>query len=419
MRSKEYGIGSAFFFVLLCCLSHFGVCSAKVNFEASVNNTQPCKSSLFLHVKTSLLDMVVGDAAEGIALVHVAPCIGFVGKIEPMYRIGLAAGYGFVNCWFLSMYVVYSQLQLWFDSPHMMQSVQMAVRVLHDWELKAFQRHFEIVRYYYPWTGDKHAWKMNVLEDLEVEDEMALGSGVVQMVAEVSRLTTICQSDYVSRLVFWHSVWKTSLWIFCFDYRPVAVDLQLRMHLSVLGVMAEPGRIFCWFVMQESFLKAGGLKDLDFPLPFFFLGNGSTLRQTGGFLDQPQDGKTMEAVGDVGLLFTTGYSRIKMEHGRLWIVLAFVVVYLAGHVEVRLVGWELGRSILALQYCLQHSTRHDEICHAIPTAAVCSRPDGKKNWMVLDQNGVTSSIKRQQVTYIIPGISNFDQVEIAAFVQKA
>ncbi|KAI5423867.1 hypothetical protein KIW84_030187 [Lathyrus oleraceus] len=89
-----------------------------------------------------------------------------------------------------------------------------------------------------------------------------------------------------------------------------------------------------------------------------------------GFLDQPQDGKTMEAVGDVGLLFTTGYSRIKMEHGRLWIVLAFVVVYLAGHVEVRLVGWELGRSILALQYCLQHSTRHDEICHTIPTAAV-------------------------------------------------
>ncbi|CAL5207309.1 unnamed protein product [Lathyrus oleraceus] len=60
----------------------------------------------------------------------------------------------------------------------------MAVRVLHDWELKAFQRHFEIVRYY-PWTGDKHAWKMNVLEDLEVEDEMALRSGVVQMVAEV------------------------------------------------------------------------------------------------------------------------------------------------------------------------------------------------------------------------------------------
>jgi hypothetical protein len=37
--------------------------------------------------------------------------------------------------------------------------------------------------------------------------------------------------------------------------------------------------------MQESFLKAGGLKELDFPLPFFFLGNGSTLRQTGGNLE--------------------------------------------------------------------------------------------------------------------------------------
>ncbi|CAK8575001.1 unnamed protein product [Lathyrus sativus] len=51
--------------------------------------------------------------------------------------------------------------------------------------------------------------------------------------------------------------------------------------------------------------------------------------------------------------------------------------------------------------------------------AVAQRPDGKKNWMVLDQNGVTSSIKRQQVTYIVPGISNFDHAEITAFVQKA
>ncbi|XP_058764089.1 ribonuclease II, chloroplastic/mitochondrial-like [Vicia villosa] len=51
--------------------------------------------------------------------------------------------------------------------------------------------------------------------------------------------------------------------------------------------------------------------------------------------------------------------------------------------------------------------------------AVAQRPDGKKNWMVIDQNGVTSSIKKQQVTYIVPGISNFDQAEIAAFVQKA
>ncbi|EEF28385.1 ribonuclease II, putative [Ricinus communis] len=51
--------------------------------------------------------------------------------------------------------------------------------------------------------------------------------------------------------------------------------------------------------------------------------------------------------------------------------------------------------------------------------AVARRPDGKKNWMVYDQNGVTSSIKPQQVTYIVPGVENFDHTEISNFVQKA
>ncbi|KAI4356482.1 hypothetical protein L6164_000504 [Bauhinia variegata] len=51
--------------------------------------------------------------------------------------------------------------------------------------------------------------------------------------------------------------------------------------------------------------------------------------------------------------------------------------------------------------------------------AVAQRPDGKKNWMVSDQNGVTSSIKPQQVTYIIPGIDQFEQADIADFDQKA
>ncbi|KAI4354501.1 hypothetical protein L6164_003355 [Bauhinia variegata] len=50
---------------------------------------------------------------------------------------------------------------------------------------------------------------------------------------------------------------------------------------------------------------------------------------------------------------------------------------------------------------------------------IAQRPDGKKNWMVSDQNGVTSSIKPQQVTYIIPGIDRFEQEDIADFVQKA
>ncbi|XP_057459032.1 ribonuclease II, chloroplastic/mitochondrial isoform X2 [Lotus japonicus] len=51
--------------------------------------------------------------------------------------------------------------------------------------------------------------------------------------------------------------------------------------------------------------------------------------------------------------------------------------------------------------------------------AVAQRPDGKKNWMVSDQNGVSSSIKPQQVTFIVPGIDNFDRADIADFVQKA
>ncbi|KAK9154309.1 hypothetical protein Sjap_001789 [Stephania japonica] len=51
--------------------------------------------------------------------------------------------------------------------------------------------------------------------------------------------------------------------------------------------------------------------------------------------------------------------------------------------------------------------------------AVAQRPDGKKNWMVTDQNGVTSSIKPQQITYVVPGVENFDHAEISNFLQKA
>ncbi|CAI8600870.1 unnamed protein product [Vicia faba] len=78
-------------------------------------------------------------------------------------------------------------------------------------------------------------------------------------------------------------------------------------------------------------------------------------------------------------------------------------------IEDRLVNRSLKKGLL-----LEFKKDSDRIL-----LAVAQRPDGKKNWMVLDQNGVPSSIKRQQVTYIVPGISNFDQAEIAAFVQKA
>ncbi|CAL9207423.1 unnamed protein product [Musa hybrid cultivar] len=51
--------------------------------------------------------------------------------------------------------------------------------------------------------------------------------------------------------------------------------------------------------------------------------------------------------------------------------------------------------------------------------AVVQKPDGKKNWMVCDQNGVICSIKPQQVTYVVPGIEDFDHTDISEFVQKA
>lgn len=50
--------------------------------------------------------------------------------------------------------------------------------------------------------------------------------------------------------------------------------------------------------------------------------------------------------------------------------------------------------------------------------AVAQKPDGKKNWMVCDQNGVVCSIKPQQVTYIVPGIFDFDHTLIADFYLK-
>ncbi|OEL26014.1 Ribonuclease II, chloroplastic/mitochondrial [Dichanthelium oligosanthes] len=51
--------------------------------------------------------------------------------------------------------------------------------------------------------------------------------------------------------------------------------------------------------------------------------------------------------------------------------------------------------------------------------AVVERPDGKKNWMVTDQNGILSSIKPQQVTYVVPGVMNFDSSRIDEFLEKA
>ncbi|KAI3514453.1 hypothetical protein L1887_12865 [Cichorium endivia] len=51
--------------------------------------------------------------------------------------------------------------------------------------------------------------------------------------------------------------------------------------------------------------------------------------------------------------------------------------------------------------------------------AVAQKPDGRKNWIVSDQNGVTTSIKPQQITYIVPGVDNFNTTEISDFNQRA
>ncbi|KAK4270333.1 hypothetical protein QN277_023379 [Acacia crassicarpa] len=77
--------------------------------------------------------------------------------------------------------------------------------------------------------------------------------------------------------------------------------------------------------------------------------------------------------------------------------------------EDRLVSRSLQKGLL-----LEFKKESDKIL-----LAVAQRPDGKKNWMVSDQNGGTSSIKPQQVTYIVPGITNFEQADIGDFLQKS
>ncbi|XP_071721328.1 ribonuclease II, chloroplastic/mitochondrial isoform X2 [Rutidosis leptorrhynchoides] len=51
--------------------------------------------------------------------------------------------------------------------------------------------------------------------------------------------------------------------------------------------------------------------------------------------------------------------------------------------------------------------------------AVTQKPDGRRNWIVSDQNGVTTSIKPQQITFIVPGVDNFNSTEISDFNQRA
>ncbi|KAJ3668963.1 hypothetical protein LUZ60_010913 [Juncus effusus] len=51
--------------------------------------------------------------------------------------------------------------------------------------------------------------------------------------------------------------------------------------------------------------------------------------------------------------------------------------------------------------------------------AVAHRPEGKKNWIVYDQNGIMASVRPQQITYIIPDIEISEYSDIADFEKKA
>lgn len=51
--------------------------------------------------------------------------------------------------------------------------------------------------------------------------------------------------------------------------------------------------------------------------------------------------------------------------------------------------------------------------------AVAQKPDGKRNWIVSDQNGVNFSIRPQQVTYVVPGTAEFQPDQITDFILRA
>ncbi|KAL3692670.1 hypothetical protein R1sor_006321 [Riccia sorocarpa] len=51
--------------------------------------------------------------------------------------------------------------------------------------------------------------------------------------------------------------------------------------------------------------------------------------------------------------------------------------------------------------------------------AVAQKPDGKKNWIAVDQAGNSYSVRPQQITYLVPGIEDFDPNKIVSFLASA
>ncbi|KAG6551326.1 hypothetical protein Mapa_007112 [Marchantia paleacea] len=50
--------------------------------------------------------------------------------------------------------------------------------------------------------------------------------------------------------------------------------------------------------------------------------------------------------------------------------------------------------------------------------AVAQKPDGKKNWIAVDQGGNTYSVRPQQITYVVPGIEDFNPNNIVSFLRS-
>ncbi|CAI9780120.1 unnamed protein product [Fraxinus pennsylvanica] len=75
---------------------------------------------------------------------------------------------------------------------------------------------------------------------------------------------------------------------------------------------------------------------------------------------------------------------------------------------------KLGKRVLQKGFLLEFKKDPERVL-----LAVAQKPDGKKNWMVSDQNGAMTSIKPQQITFIVPGVENFDHTEMLDFVQRA
>lgn len=152
--------------------------------------------------------------------------------------------------------------------------------------------------------------------------------------------------------------------------------------------------------------------------------------------------------------------RVKSQHPV--IIIAFQIVcptrqYLVLHRVALTSGGELLEDKLQNRTLAKGTLLEFKKDSAKVLLAVAVRPDGKKNWMVFDQvlfwtanatiwwniipcinsfewacillfkllldfpwqNGVTSSIKPQQITFIVPGIENFDHKEISDFVKRA